>query len=90
MSETKRGGMWLSWLCVQVDSRDTYQFTPLHSAANGGHVKTIQKLIHFSHDVDVKDYLGGFGGRIPARVLAASRELASLLPELGGRLTERC
>ena len=35
-----------------------YQFTPLHSAANGGHVKTIQKLIHFSHDVDVKDYLG--------------------------------
>ena len=35
-----------------------YQFTPLHSAANGGHVKTIQKLIQFSHDVDVKDYLG--------------------------------
>ncbi len=44
--------------CVQVDVRDTYQFTPLHSAANGGHVKTIQKLIQFCHDVDVKDYLG--------------------------------
>jgi len=42
----------------KVDSRDAYQFTPLHSAANGGHVGTIQKLIHFSHDVDVRDYLG--------------------------------
>lgn len=45
-------------LAVQVDVRDTYQFTPLHSAANGGHVRTIQKLIQFSHDIDVKDYLG--------------------------------
>ena len=43
---------------VQVDVRDTYQFTPLHSAANGGHVRTIQKLIQFCHDIDVKDYLG--------------------------------
>lgn len=42
----------------KVDSRDAYQFTPLHSAANGGHVGTIQKLINFSHDVDVRDYLG--------------------------------
>ena len=42
----------------KVDSRDAYQFTPLHSAANGGHVGTIQKLIHFSHEVDVRDYLG--------------------------------
>ena len=42
----------------KVDSRDAYKFTPLHSAANGGHVGTIQKLIHFSHDVDVRDYLG--------------------------------
>lgn len=42
----------------KVDSRDAYQFTPLHSAANGGHVGTIQKLIHFQHDVDVRDYLG--------------------------------
>lgn len=41
-----------------MDVRDTYQFTPLHSAANGGHVRTIQKLIQFSHDIDVKDYLG--------------------------------
>ncbi len=38
--------------------RDTYQFTPLHSAANGGHVRAIRKLIQFAHDVDVKDYLG--------------------------------
>lgn len=42
----------------KVDGRDAYQFTPLHSAANGGHVGTIQKLISFSHDVDVRDYLG--------------------------------
>ena len=48
-------------LAVQVDVRDTYQFTPLHSAANGGHVRTIQKLIQFSHDIDVKDYLGASG-----------------------------
>ena len=38
--------------------RDKWQFTPLHSAANGGHVSTIWKLIQFSHEVDVKDYLG--------------------------------
>ena len=38
--------------------RDKWQFTPLHSAANGGHVSTIRKLIQFSHEVDVKDYLG--------------------------------
>ena len=43
---------------LQVDVRDKWQFTPLHSAANGGHVSTIRKLIQFSHDVDVKDYLG--------------------------------
>ena len=42
----------------QVDMRDKWQFTPLHSAANGGHVSTIRKLIQFSHDVDAKDYLG--------------------------------
>jgi ankyrin repeat protein len=41
-----------------VDVRDTYQFTPLHSAANGGHVATIQKLLKLGHDVDPKDYLG--------------------------------
>lgn len=29
----------------QVDARDNYQFTPLHSAANGGHVTTIQRLV---------------------------------------------
>ena len=48
----------------KVDSRDAYQFTPLHSAANGGHVGTIQKLIHFQHDVDVRDYLGT-SSRVP-------------------------
>ena len=47
----------IRFLC-QVDVRDKWHFTPLHSAANGGHVSTIQKLIQFSHDVDVKDYLG--------------------------------
>lgn len=41
-----------------MDSRDSYQFTPLHSAANGGHVTTVQKLVAFGHQVDVKDYLG--------------------------------
>jgi hypothetical protein len=47
-----------SWMPKQVDVRDTYQFTPLHSAANGGHCGTIARLIAFGHDVDVKDYLG--------------------------------
>lgn len=45
-------------MCKQVDVRDKWQFTPLHSAANGGHVSAIKKLIQFSHDVDVRDYLG--------------------------------
>ena len=50
---------WRDCCCaLQVDVRDKWQFTPLHSAANGGHVSTIRKLIQFSHDVDVKDYLG--------------------------------
>ena len=44
--------------CTQVDVRDTYAFTPLHSAANGGHCATIARLIQFGHDIDVKDYLG--------------------------------
>lgn len=30
---------------LQVDARDNYQFTPLHSAANGGHVATIRRLV---------------------------------------------
>ena len=53
-------------LRTKVDSRDAYQFTPLHSAANGGHVGTIQKLISFSHDVDVRDYLGTSNGSLLA------------------------
>ena len=59
----------------KVDSRDAYQFTPLHSAANGGHVGTIQKLIHFNHDVDVRDYLGGL---IAVRTTAAGRKLLKM------------
>ena len=46
-------------LKTQVDCQDGYLFTPLHAAANGGHVTTIQRLIHYQHDVDMRDYLGG-------------------------------
>lgn len=57
LSLSNRLGTFLP--CVeQVDVRDKWQFTPLHSAANGGHVSTIWKLIQFSHEVDVRDYLG--------------------------------
>lgn len=42
----------------QVDSRDNYQFTPLHSAANGGHVAAIARLADLKHDLNAKDYLG--------------------------------
>ncbi|CAL8467651.1 g7189 [Coccomyxa elongata] len=71
----------------KVDVRDTYQFTPLHSAANGGHVKTIQKLIQFCHDVDVKDYLG----RTPLHYAAMHGRLAALevLVKAGAALNEK-
>jgi hypothetical protein len=46
-------------LKTQVDAQDGYLFTPLHAAANGGHVTTIQRLIQYQHDVDMRDYLGG-------------------------------
>ena len=62
--------------------RDKWQFTPLHSAANGGHVSTIRKLIQFSHEVDAKDYLGEcsvthaqFTGPIP-KMQGAKQEFA--------------
>ncbi|KAK9816633.1 hypothetical protein WJX72_003077 [[Myrmecia] bisecta] len=58
----------------KVDTRDTYQFTPLHSAANGGHVRAIQKLIQFNHDVDVKDYLG----RTPLHYAAMNGRVAAV------------
>ena len=43
---------------LQVDCADAWQFTPLHSAASGGHVGAIQKLIALGHRVDVTDYAG--------------------------------
>ncbi|KAK9806010.1 hypothetical protein WJX73_004689 [Symbiochloris irregularis] len=42
----------------QVDCADGCKFTPLHSAASGGHVKAIQKLVSLGHKVDVLDYVG--------------------------------
>ena len=45
-------------LKAKVDAQDSYLFTPLHAAANGGHVPTIQRLIQYQHDIDMRDYLG--------------------------------
>jgi ankyrin repeat protein len=45
-------------LKTKVDAQDGYLFTPLHAAANGGHVTTIERLIQYQHDVDMRDYLG--------------------------------
>lgn len=52
----------VSELGGQVDAKDNYQFTPLHSAANGGHVRAIQRLVQLKHELDAKDYLGGWLG----------------------------
>ena len=49
----------------QVDCADAWQFTPLHSAASGGHVGAIQKLIALGHRVDVTDYVGAIQGCMP-------------------------
>lgn len=49
-----------------MDCADAWQFTPLHSAASGGHVGAIQKLISLGHRVDVTDYVG-----MPCMALAA-------------------
>lgn len=54
--------MLVSELGGQVDAKDNYQFTPLHSAANGGHVRAIQRLVQLKHELDAKDYLGGWLG----------------------------
>lgn len=45
-------------LGAAADARDNYQFTPLHSAANGGHVEAIGRLAALAHDLDARDYLG--------------------------------
>ena len=41
-----------------VDSKDNYEFTPLHSAANGGHVDAIERLLYLDHSIRAIDYLG--------------------------------
>lgn len=43
---------------LQVDCADGCKFTALHSAASGGHVEAIRKLIALGHTVDVLDYVG--------------------------------
>lgn len=45
----------------QKDAQDQYQFTPLHSAANGGHVGAIRILLDFQHRVDMRDHHGAEG-----------------------------
>eukprot|EP00803_Ostreobium_quekettii_P005725 evm.model.scf_27.14 EVM.evm.TU.scf_27.14 scf_27:99754-108258(-) len=70
-----------------VDSRDTYQFTPLHSAANWGWVGAIQKLVELKHSVDVRDYLG----RTPLHYAALHGRAAAIeeLVQLGASLHEK-
>ena len=43
---------------LQVDCADGCKFTPLHSAASGGHVAAIKKLVALGHPVGVLDYVG--------------------------------
>jgi hypothetical protein len=64
----------ISELGNQVDARDNYQFTPLHSAANGGHVAAIQRLAALQHDLDARDYLG----RTPLHYAAMHGRVAAL------------
>lgn len=64
----------------QVDCRDSYQFTPLHSAANGGHVAAIARLADLRHDLDARDYLG----RTPLHYAAMHGRVAALA-ELAAR-----
>ena len=45
----------------QMDAQDQYQFTPLHSAANGGHVGAIRILLDFQHRIDMRDHHGAQG-----------------------------
>lgn len=64
----------------QVDSRDNYQFTPLHSAANGGHAAAIARLADLRHDLNARDYLG----RTPLHYAAMHGRVAALA-ELAAR-----
>ena len=54
----------------QKDAQDQYQFTPLHSAANGGHVGAIRTLLDFHHAVDMRDHQGI---SLPAACMPASQ-----------------
>ena len=60
-------------LGAAADARDNYQFTPLHSAANGGHVAAIARLAALGHDLDACDYLGA-----PAALPCAALRCAAL------------
>ncbi len=61
------------------DAQDQYQFTPLHSAANGGHVGAIRTLLDFNHAVDMRDHQGAVPlGHLKSRAfLHASLALSS-------------
>ena len=42
----------------RVDAPDSYQFTPLHSAAIGGHAEAAARLLDLGHPPDPRDCLG--------------------------------
>ena len=69
------------------DARDSYQFTPLHSAANGGHVAALRALAALGHDLDARDYLG----RTPLHYAAMHGRLGALeeLARCGGAMGAR-
>jgi ankyrin repeat protein len=71
----------------QVDARDNYQFTPLHSAANGGHVGAVERLAALGHDLNARDYLG----RTPLHYAAMHGRLGVLeaLLRLGADLAQK-
>lgn len=73
----------------QVDARDNYQFTPLHSAANGGHVAAIRRLADLKHDLDTRDYLGAWACcRYAAAVAAGCCKLLSQAARSHARLEQ--
>jgi ankyrin repeat protein len=73
-----------------VDPCDLYSFTPLHSAANGGQVGAIRKLVQLGHPVDCRDYLGkaplhyaAMHGRVAAlKELAAEGALLEAMSDI--------